>query len=132
MKYLIDTDWIIHHFRQNASVTQHLKKLTPDGMAVSVISLAEIYEGIYRTDNRAAAQQALDKFLSPDLHILGLNHDICKIFGKERSKLRQKGQPIDNLDLFIASTAIHYNLTLLSNNRRHFERVEGLQIISTI
>jgi predicted nucleic acid-binding protein len=30
----------------------------------------------------------------------------------------------------IAATALQYNLTLLSNNRRHFERIEGLRIES--
>lgn len=37
---------------------------------------------------------------------------------------------IDDFDLMIASTATHYNLTILTDNRKHFERVEGLEIIS--
>ena len=42
---------------------------------------------------------------------------------------RQYRVPGD-FDLFIAATGLHYGLTLLTNNRRHFERVEGLQIES--
>ena len=38
--------------------------------------------------------------------------------------------PSGDMDLFIAATSLQYNLTLLSNNRRHFELVEGLEIIS--
>jgi tRNA(fMet)-specific endonuclease VapC len=34
------------------------------------------------------------------------------------------------MDLMIAATALQYDLTLLTNNRRHFDRVDGLQIES--
>jgi len=37
---------------------------------------------------------------------------------------------IADFDLLIGSTCLRHNLTLLSNNRRHFEAVEGLEIIS--
>jgi len=40
------------------------------------------------------------------------------------------GQRIGDMDLMIAATALQYDLTLLTNNRRHFERVEGLRIQS--
>jgi tRNA(fMet)-specific endonuclease VapC len=34
------------------------------------------------------------------------------------------------MDLLIAATALQYDLTLLSNNRRHFDRIDGLRIES--
>ena len=40
------------------------------------------------------------------------------------------GTPIADFDLLIGATAIRHNLTILSNNRRHFERLEGLSVIS--
>ena len=59
-----------------------------------------------------------------------LNREICKVFGRERTKLRKKKQLIGDMDLLIASTALHHNLTILTNNLKHFERVEGLKIFS--
>ena len=44
--------------------------------------------------------------------------------------LRAAGNLIQDLDLLIGSTAMCYELTLLTNNRRHFQRMEGLEIIS--
>ena len=34
------------------------------------------------------------------------------------------------MDMLIGATAIRHGLTLLTNNRRHFERLRGLNIIS--
>lgn len=41
MKYLLDTDWVIDHMRNLERVVQRVKELTPEGLALSVISLAE-------------------------------------------------------------------------------------------
>lgn len=41
MRYLIDTDWIIDHLKGNDRVVKKLEELAPEGMAISVISLAE-------------------------------------------------------------------------------------------
>jgi tRNA(fMet)-specific endonuclease VapC len=62
--------------------------------------------------------------------VLGLDDEICKTFGRERGKLRQQRKLVGDLDLLIASTCLRYNLTLLTNNRRHFEQVEGLELMS--
>jgi predicted nucleic acid-binding protein len=62
--------------------------------------------------------------------VLGVDEEVCKIFGRERGRLRKVGQLIGDFDLLIAATGMHYGLTVLTNNRQHFERVEGLQIES--
>jgi tRNA(fMet)-specific endonuclease VapC len=47
MKYLIDTDWVIDHFHHIERVTRRLEELAPQGLALSIVSLAELYEGVY-------------------------------------------------------------------------------------
>jgi tRNA(fMet)-specific endonuclease VapC len=54
----------------------------------------------------------------------------AKIFGRQRGKLRAGGLLIGDSDIWIAATALQYDLTLLTNNRRHFERIDGLRIES--
>jgi len=44
MKYLIDTDWVIDHLKGETKVGTELEGLAPQGMVISVISLAELYE----------------------------------------------------------------------------------------
>jgi len=130
MKYLIDTDWVINHLKGEKRVVRKLEELAPEGMAMSVVSLAEIYEGVYYSRDPAKSQQLLKEFLAPDLKVLNVDQEVCKIFGRERGKLRQQNKMISDFDLLIASTCLYYNLTLLTNNRKHFNMVEGLNILS--
>lgn len=129
MKYLVDTDWVIHHLKGNEEVRNKIKELISFGIAISAVSVAELYEGVYASKDPAKDQQALENLL-PSFSFLGVDQEICKIFGRERGKLRQQKKVLDNFDLLIASTALHHNLTLLTNNRKHFEQIVGLEITS--
>jgi tRNA(fMet)-specific endonuclease VapC len=129
IRYLIDTDWVIDHLNHIDRIVARLKELRPQGLAVSIISLAELDEGVQYSREPEQSQQALDAFLE-DVSGLGIDEAVCKIFGRERGRLRRAGQLIGDFDLLIAATGLHYGLTVLTNNRQHFERVEGLQIES--
>jgi Predicted nucleic acid-binding protein, contains PIN domain len=129
MKYLIDTDWTIHYLNGKQSIVDQLVALRKEGLAISVTSLAEVYEGVYYSRDPKSSQEGLNNFLKL-VSILPDSDEIAKIFGKLRGGLRKKGELIDDFDLMIASTALHHNLIVLTNNRKHFERVEGLEIIS--
>ena len=61
---------------------------------------------------------------------MDVGEDIGKKFSELRAKLRKEGNLIDNFDLLIASTAISHDLELLSNNVRHFQRIENLKLKS--
>ena len=130
MTYLIDTDWVIDHLNHIERVTRRLEELAPAGLALSLISLAELYEGVYYSRDPAESEAALQRFLNPELTMLGMDEEICKIFGKERGRLRAAGLMIGDCDLLIGATALRHNLTLITNNRRHFERMEGLRMES--
>ena len=73
MKYLIDTDWVIDHLRQVGTVFRRLEDLAPEGLALSIVSLAEIYEGIYYSRDPARSEEVLNQFLDPDLEILTID-----------------------------------------------------------
>ena len=129
VSYLVDTDWIIDHFNKKEAVKEKLTELKPRGVAPSIISVAELYEGVHYASDPVGARRTLTSFLKR-FPVLGLNQEICNIFGKERGKLRIQGSRIADFDLLIASTCLHHNLTLLTNNVKHFEQVEGLHILS--
>lgn len=130
MKCLVDTDWIIDHLKGIEKVREKLKEFRQYcGIAVSIFSLAELYEGIYSSRDPIKDQRLLENLLT-QFSVLGIDREICKVFGRERTNLRKKKQLIGDMDLLIASTALHHNLTILTNNLKHFERVEGLKIFS--
>jgi tRNA(fMet)-specific endonuclease VapC len=129
LTYLVDTDWVIDHFHGVEGVTLKLEQLRPAGLAISVVSLAELYEGIHYSRDPARGREILARFLA-GVTALSLDEEICDRFGLERGRLRQQRLVVGDFDLLIAATCRRHGLTLCSNNRRHFEMVEGLEIVS--
>lgn len=129
VSFLIDTDWVIDHFNGRTSVTQRLEQLREEGLALSMISVAELWEGVFFSRDPKRSQAMLEQFLS-GVVILALDEESCKQFGHLRGSLRQRGKRFGDFDLLIAASALCHNLTLLTNNRRHFENIEGLRMES--
>jgi len=127
--FLIDTDWVIDHFNGITHVTRRLKELQPQGLGLSVVSSAELWEGVYFSRDPKHSQETLEGFLL-GVDVLGLDEEICKRFGQLRGSMRKRGQTIGDFDLLIAATALRHNLKLLTNNRKHFEGIAGLEIES--
>ena len=130
MRYLVDTDWVISHQRGFEMVTHRLTSLLADGIGMSIISLAELYDGILRSQDQESDERNLRDLLAAGIETVDIDAEICRIFARERGRLRAAGMLIPDFDLLIGATALRYNLTLLTNNRRHFERLSGLRIMS--
>ena len=129
MRYLVDTDWAIHYLNGHPQIVKKLDELKEQGLALSVISLAELYEGVYYSTDPDGNEKDLNDFLR-GVAIIGIDEKTCKEFARERGRLRAAGKIIGDFDLLIGTTALQHNLTLLTNNRRHFEAVDRLPIES--
>ncbi len=129
MQYLVDSDWAIDYLQRRRRAARRLDALLPYGVGLSIISLGEIYDGLLGSPNRERAEQELQSFLEAIQDVVQLDPQICRIFAAERRRLRESGQRIEDPDIYIGATAIRHNLTLLTNNRRHFERMRGLDIV---
>ena len=129
MRYLVDTDWAVHSRRGHEAVRRRLVELQPQGLGLSIVSLAELYEGVERSRS-PATEDAEVRDLLARVQVVDLDDETARIFGRERARLRAAGNPIADLDLLIGATALRHDLTLLTNNRRDFERFEGLTIES--
>ena len=127
--YLMDTDWAIDYLNDREPVASRIEELREEGVGVSIISIAELYEGVHFSKEPETSEKRLLGFLS-GVAILGIDEAICRMFGKERGKLRRKGLLIGDFDLLIASTSLYYGIPLCTNNRKHYERIEGLRVIS--
>ncbi len=128
-RYLIDTDWAIHYLNGHPAIVKRLDELKTEGLALSVISLAELYEGVYYSTDPEGNELDLNDFLQ-GVEVIGIDEETSKNFGKERGRLRAAGKTIGDFDLLIGITAIQHNLPLFTNNRRHFEVIDGLTLES--
>jgi tRNA(fMet)-specific endonuclease VapC len=128
--YLVDSDCAISYLGGIQKVVKKLEEYRQNGgLAISIITLAEIYEGVYGSRDPLKSQQVLNDFLS-DVAVIGLDEDISKIFAQERARLRKAGNMIGDFDMMIGATALCYNMTLITNNVRHFSRIPGLTMES--
>jgi len=82
---------VIHYLNGREDVVNYLRALRPDGIGLSVVALAELYEGVYYSRDPEKDEQGLNDFLR-GVTVLGLDEETSKIFGRERGRLRQSGQ----------------------------------------
>lgn len=92
-----------------------------------MISLAELSVGPNLVATPARSRLEMLSFIE-EFTLLGVDTTTCETFGRIKADLQLRGQLIDDFDTMIAATAIQHDLTLLTNNIRHFERIEGLRI----
>lgn len=129
--FLLDTDIIIYVLKGRPDVTAHLEKHTGSPMAMSVISLMELYFGAQRS-RQVESNLARVRTLEHSFRIMVADGSIAATFGSLKARMAAAGSILDDFDLIIASTALAYNFTLVSNNERHFRRIEGLKLVNWV
>ncbi len=129
MKYILDTNQIIDYFRNIHATVEKLTPLFNDGIAISVIALAEYLRGAYQSKNPKKSVQVFHDFLKAgQIRILDVDIRVAAQYAKLQADFEKKGQRIPHFDLLIASTALIYNLTLISNDKV-FTKIKNLQLI---
>jgi tRNA(fMet)-specific endonuclease VapC len=127
MTYLVDSDRVAQYLKGRPEGISLLNALASQGLAISLISYGELYEGIYHGRDPRGAERGFRRFLQA-VDVLPLTRTIMRRFARVRGQLRSQGLLIPDPDLLIAATALHHNLTLVTGNLRHFQRIPGLQI----
>lgn len=125
--FLLDTDTIIYSLKGNQIVCQNLKQHENDSIAFCTITLMELYYGAYKSQKRTSNLAKIKK-LEQVFEIIPIDTDSTEIFGVLKAQLEKSGTPLDDFDLVIAACALSHNLTLVSNNQKHFKRIDGLRL----
>ena len=125
---MLDTN-IVAYAKNNRPevVYERISRFDPEDLCVSVITLAELEYGVFNSSNPERNQLALTLFLA-NIEVVPFNDDAAVEYGRIRADLKRKGTPIGANDLMIAAHAKSLGVTLVTNNTREFERVEGLML----
>lgn len=128
MKYMLDTN-IIAYAKNNRpeSVLRRFMAHRPEDMCVSAITMAELEFGVCNSTRPEQNQLALMTFLS-GIAVVPFEADAALAYGEIRADLTKKGTLIGANDLLIAAHARSLGLTLVTNNTREFDRVDGLKV----
>ncbi len=125
--YLLDTNTVIYMQRGVQSVLQKLAVVGRSGVALSSLVAAELAYGVEKSAHQARNRERLEHLLL-EFNVLPWTHSAMWHYAYHFHALRQKGLPIGHMDLLIASQALAEDATLVTNNTREFERIEGLKL----
>lgn len=127
MTYLLDTDTIIFLLRGHRSVADKIDEVGDRSIATTVVNLAELYFGAFNSTRVEKNLRTVDEFRRRT-RIVGLEISAAILFGKIKSSLKREGALLNDSDLFIAAMALATDSVLVTNNLRHFQRIEGLAL----
>ena len=127
MAYLIDTDIIIFALRGDKTVLAKFEENKHIPISISMITYAELVFGAKRSQNEHKNMIKVNH-IREIYPIEELNADVMEIFADIKAKLYAKAIRIEDMDLFIAATAIYNDLTLVTNNTKHFENIPLLKL----
>jgi tRNA(fMet)-specific endonuclease VapC len=130
MKYMLDTNICIFLIHDDVNVKTAFKQNKKDGIAISVITLAELEFGINNCKSKKSKEINRNKLISflSMVEILDFNTEAAAEYGKIHAELCRCGQVIGIMDTLISAHAKSLGLTLVTNNTREFQRVDGLAL----
>ena len=121
-KYLLDTNIVIAWFAGEPRVRQHLE-LNANLFLPSIV-VGELYFGACASGRKATNLSRIDD-LAQESDVLACDLETALRYGDVKNDLRQKGRPIPENDIWIASIALQHRLILVSRDS-HFDYVSGL------
>ncbi|AFY87769.1 MULTISPECIES: type II toxin-antitoxin system VapC family toxin [Chroococcidiopsis] len=124
-KYLLDTNIIIALFADEAVVKSNLARANE--VFISSIAIGELYYGARRSSRSNENLARIDELVA-NTTVLGCNTQTARYYGEVKNKLRLKGRPLPENDIWIAALALQHSLTLVTRDA-HFQQVENLQIV---
>ena len=128
INYLLDTNICIYIAKHNPPrVKQRFLELEASELAMSAVTYGELCFGAEKCQNAAQTRQVIDR-LAEVIQVEPLTSDVGFHYGEIRAQLQKAGAIIGNNDLWIAAHARANGWTLVSNNLREFERVDGLSL----
>ena len=126
-KALLDTDILSEILKaKNAAIVSKAVeyKESFERFTISVITVMEVVKGLHKMERA----DALKKFLSglQAIEVIPFDENCSVIAERMFADLENTGQPIGRADPMIAAIAVQHDLTLITGNTAHYERLQKL------
>lgn len=129
MLHMLDTDTCSYLIKgKSATIETRLANLAPTMVCISVITRAELQYGLKRLPPEHRLHLAVRQFLKL-IRILAWDAEAADWYADIRHQLIRSGQPIGEMDMMIAAHALAAGAILVSNNQRHYARIEAPLIL---
>ena len=132
MALLIDTDLLIELERGDA--TEHVERLLGDeDRALSVITVSELLHGVNRAHGATRVRRrAFVEHVLAGIEAIPITAAVARVHADVWADLSARGQAIGAHDLWIGATALAHGLGVATHNSTHFQRIDGLRVVTTL
>lgn len=125
--YLLDTNICIFYLKGKFDLGKKIdEEVGIENCAISELTIAEMRFGAENSDRVSQNRIVIDAFQAK-IQILP-TFPSFDVYAFEKARLKRLGTPVHDIDLFIGATAIVHNLIMVTNNVKHFQRIQGIQI----
>jgi tRNA(fMet)-specific endonuclease VapC len=131
VRYLLDTNVLSEIIAGDPppSLLLRLAMTAPEDRATSSITLGELIYGAHRLKSGYGnLHEDIHRVAATDIWVLPFDREAAEEYGRLRAHLEAQGTPIGEADTQIAAIALANDLTVVTGNVRHFERVPGLTV----
>lgn len=122
--YLLDSSVLVLSLKQDTAIRKRITVI--QSLYISAVALGELYYGASHSMHVERSLTEVDQ-LAQTITVLIADSTTAKVYGRIKHEQRAKGLMIPDNDLWIAATAIQYNLILAARDL-HFTWVEGLNL----
>ena len=122
--FLLDTNIAILFMASDPTVRARVE--SAGSIAVSFAALGELYFGAFKSARRAENLSRVEQFRR-DVPVIGWDSETARQYGEIKKRLRDRGRPIPDNDIWIAAVALRNDL-ILATRDGHFDEVEGLTV----
>lgn len=126
-----DTSFIIDVLHNDPDAIQYLDTIEEENRPekVASITVLELYEAVPQLDVPDERQQKILNVLDTR-HTVDADKTVMRKAGKISGTLISQGEEIDREDCIIGATALLTDEPVVTRNRDHFERVDGLDVVT--
>ena len=125
MLHMLDTDTASYLIKgKSPAIEAKLASLIPAMVCISVVTRAELLYGLKRLPADHRLHLAVRQLLKI-VRILPWDGEAADWYAEIRHQLVSTGRPIGELDMMIAAHALSAGAVLVTNNSRHYERIEA-------
>lgn len=129
MLHMLDTDTASDLIKgKSPAIEARLAALVPSTVCLSVMTRAELQYGLKRVSADHRLHLAVRQFLKI-VRIVPWDTDAADWYAEIRHQLVSTGQPIGEMDMMIAAHALSAGAVLVTNNSRHYARIEAPLIL---
>ena len=126
---LLDSNIVGYFFRGDTRAKAYERHLTGQTRYIAFVTLGELYRWLFLRPFSEPNKQRLLDYIQRHV-VLPYDERIVWTWAELTATCRQTGQPISAEDSWIAATALRHEMPLVTHNRKHFENIPGLKIIS--